>query len=93
MTADEGERWGFHNRLVDPDTLMDAARELAVSLAKGPTFAHGITKNQLHVEWDMSLDAAIEAEAQAQAICMKTNDFRRAYEAFAAKKKPEFKGD
>ncbi len=93
MTADEGERWGFHNRLVEPDALMDAARELAVSLAKGPTFAHGITKNQLNVEWDMSLDAAIESEAQAQAICMQTKDFRRAYEAFAAKREPVFEGD
>ena len=72
---------------------MDAARELALSLATGPTFAHGVTKNQLNVEWDMSLDAAIEAEAQAQAICMQTNDFRRAYEAFAAKREPVFEGD
>ncbi len=93
MTADEGERWGFHNRLVEPDALMDAARELALSLARGPTFAHGVTKNQLNVEWDMSLDAAIEAEAQAQAICMQTRDFRRAYEAFAAKREPVFEGD
>ena len=93
MTADEGERWGFHNRLVEPEALMDTARELALSLAKGPTFAHGITKNQLNVEWDMSLDAAIESEAQAQAICMQTNDFRRAYEAFAAKREPVFEGD
>ena len=93
MTAEEGERWGFHNRLVEPDDLMDAARELALSLAKGPTFAHGVTKNQLNVEWDMSLDAAIEAEAQAQAICMQTKDFRRAYEAFAAKREPVFEGD
>ena len=93
MTADEGERWGFHNRLVEPEALMDAARELALSLATGPTFAHGVTKNQLNVEWDMSLDAAIEAEAQAQAICMRTNDFRRAYEAFAAKREPVFEGD
>ena len=93
MTAEEGERWGFHNRLVEPDALMDAARELALSLAKGPTFAHGVTKNQLNVEWDMSLDAAIEAEAQAQAICMQTRDFRRAYEAFAAKREPVFEGD
>ena len=93
MTADEGERWGFHNRLVEPDALMDAARELALSLARGPTFAHGVTKNQLNVEWDMSLDAAIESEAQAQAICMQTKDFRRAYEAFAAKREPVFEGN
>ena len=93
MTADEGERWGFHNRVVEGDALMETAVELARSLAKGPTFAHGITKNQLNVEWDMSLDAAIESEAQAQAICMQTNDFRRAYEAFAAKREPVFEGN
>jgi enoyl-CoA hydratase/carnithine racemase len=68
MTADEGERWGFHNRVVEGEVLMETALELACSLARGPTFAHGITKNQLNVEWDMSLDAAIESEAQAQAI-------------------------
>ena len=93
MTAEEGERWGFHNRVVGPEALMDAARELALSLAGGPTFAHGVTKNQLNVEWDMSLDVAIESEAQAQAICMQTNDFRRAYEAFAAKREPVFEGN
>jgi enoyl-CoA hydratase/carnithine racemase len=93
MTAEEGERWGFHNRLVAPEALMETARELAVSLARGPTFAHGMTKTQLNVEWDMSLDAAIEAEAQAQAICMQTGDFRRAYEAFAAKRQPVFEGN
>jgi enoyl-CoA hydratase/carnithine racemase len=93
MTADEGERWGFHNRVVESDVLIQTALELAHSLARGPTFAHGITKNQLNVEWDMSLDAAIESEAQAQAICMQTNDFRRAYEAFAAKREPVFEGN
>jgi enoyl-CoA hydratase/carnithine racemase len=93
MTADEGERWGFHNRVVEGEALMETALELARSLARGPTFAHGITKNQLNVEWDMSLDAAIESEAQAQAICMQTNDFRRAYEAFAAKREPVFEGN
>jgi enoyl-CoA hydratase/carnithine racemase len=93
MTAEEGERWGFHNRLVEPEALMDAARELALGLASGPTFAHGMTKTQLNVEWDMGLDAAIEAEAQAQAICMQTQDFRRAYEAFAAKRQPVFEGN
>jgi enoyl-CoA hydratase/carnithine racemase len=72
---------------------MPTARELALALAGGPTFAHGMTKNQLNIEWDMSLDAAIESEAQAQAICMQTNDFRRAYEAFAAKREPVFEGD
>ncbi len=93
MTAEEGERWGFYNRLVEPEALPEAARELARSLAKGPTFAHGMTKNQLNVEWDMSLDAAIESEAQAQAICMQTQDFRRAYEAFAARREPVFEGN
>lgn len=93
MSAEEGERWGFHNRLVEPEALLETARALARSLAKGPTFAHGMTKNQLNVEWDMSLDAAIESEAQAQAICMQTQDFRRAYEAFAAKREPVFEGN
>jgi enoyl-CoA hydratase/carnithine racemase len=93
MTADEGERWGFYNRLVEPEALLNEAAALARSLAQGPTFAHGITKTQLNIEWDMSLDTAIEAEAQAQAICMKTNDFRRAFEAFVAKREPRFEGD
>ena len=91
MSAEEGERWGFHNRLVD-DSLAEA-QVAARALATGPTFAHGITKTQLNSEWAVSLDVAIEMEAQAQAICMATNDFRRAFEAFAAKKTPEFKGD
>ncbi|HEY1146389.1 MAG TPA: enoyl-CoA hydratase family protein [Allosphingosinicella sp.] len=93
MTAEEGERWGFHNRLVEADALLDEAQALARSLATGPTFAHGITKTQLNTEWAVSLDVAIEMEAQAQAICMATNDFRRAFEAFAAKQTPVFKGD
>ncbi|HWE46169.1 MAG TPA: enoyl-CoA hydratase family protein [Caulobacteraceae bacterium] len=93
MTAEEGDRWGFFNRLVDPDALLDEATTLARSLAAGPTFAHSVTKTQLNAEWDMSLDAAIEAEAQAQAICMQTKDFRRAYEAFVAKREPKFEGD
>ncbi len=93
MTAEEGERWGFHNRLVSRDHLLEEALNLARSLAAGPTFAHGITKTQLNQEWNVSLETAIEMEAQAQAICMATNDFRRAFEAFAAKRKPEFKGD
>jgi enoyl-CoA hydratase/carnithine racemase len=93
MTAEEGERWGFHNRLVDAGLLLDEAQALARSLATGPTFAHGITKTQLATEWAVSLDVAIEMEAQAQAICMATNDFRRAFEAFAAKQTPVFKGD
>jgi|TARA_R100000501_G_scaffold17783_2_gene33865 enoyl-CoA hydratase/carnithine racemase len=93
MSADEGERWGFYNRLVASDTLMDDALALARSIAEGPTFAHGITKTQLNTEWNVSLETAIEMEAQAQAICMKTEDFRRAFEAFAAKKNPVFQGD
>jgi enoyl-CoA hydratase/carnithine racemase len=93
MTAEEGERWGFHNRLVPREGLLDEARALARGLASGPTFAHGITKTQLNQEWNVSLETAIEMEAQAQAICMATGDFRRAFEAFAAKRTPEFKGD
>jgi enoyl-CoA hydratase/carnithine racemase len=93
MAADEGERWGFHNRLVEPEALLAEAQALARSLADGPTFAHGVTKTQLDAEWAVSLDVAIEMEAQAQAICMQTNDFRRAYEAFAAKQTPKFEGD
>jgi enoyl-CoA hydratase/carnithine racemase len=93
MDAEEGERWGFHNRLVSADALLTEAQALARNLASGPTFAHGMTKTQLNTEWAVSLDTAIEMEAQAQAICMATKDFRRAYEAFAAKQKPEFRGD
>jgi enoyl-CoA hydratase/carnithine racemase len=93
MSAEEGERWGFHNRLVPAERLLDEAQALARSLADGPGFAHGITKTQLNNEWAVSLETAIEMEAQAQAICMATTDFRRAYEAFSAKRKPEFQGD
>ena len=93
MSAEEGERWGFHNRLVPAERLLDEAQALARTLADGPTFAHGITKTQLNKEWAVSLETAIEMEAQAQAICMATNDFRRAFEAFAAKRTPEFEGD
>jgi enoyl-CoA hydratase/carnithine racemase len=93
MTAEEGERWGFHNRIVPGGQVLGEAQALARSLADGPTFAHGITKTQLNTEWNVSLETAIEMEAQAQAICMATNDFRRAFEAFAAKQKPEFQGD
>ena len=93
MSAAEGERWGFYNRLVDADRLEAEALELAARLVAGPTFAHGITKTQLNQEWSMGLDQAIEAEAQAQAICMQTADFERAYGAFVAKEKPVFGGD
>jgi enoyl-CoA hydratase/carnithine racemase len=93
MNADEGERWGYYSRLVEADRLRDVALEMAARIAAGPNFAHSITKTQLNHEWSMSLDQAIEAEAQAQAICMQTQDFHRAYHAFVAKEKPEFKGD
>jgi enoyl-CoA hydratase/carnithine racemase len=93
MDGEEAERWGFYNRLCAPEALLAEAAETAQRLAAGPTFAHGITKTQLHMEWSMSLEQAIEAEAQAQAVCMATNDFRRAYEAFIAKRRPEFEGD
>ncbi len=93
MNAAEGERWGFWNALHGADVLEAEARALAERLAAGPTFAHGITKTQLNQEWNMGLDQAIEAEAQAQAICMQTKDFERAYRAFVAKERPVFAGD
>ncbi len=91
--ADEGLAWGFFNAIHGAEDLDGAAMKLAGRLASGPSFANGITKNQLNMEWDMSLDTAIEAEAQAQAICMQTRDFERAYKAFVAKEKPVFEGD
>lgn len=93
MSAEEGAAWGFWNALHAPEALDAAAMALAERIAAGPTFAHGITKTQLNQEWNMSLDQAIEAEAQAQAICMQTRDFERAYRAFVAKEKPVFSGD
>jgi enoyl-CoA hydratase/carnithine racemase len=93
MSADEGERWGFYNRLAEPDAVVDAAQAWARELIAGPTFAHGITKTQLNMEWNVSLETAIEMEAQAQAICMQTRDFRRAFEAFRDKQQPVFQGD
>jgi len=93
LTGEEGERWGFFNRLVDRAELASAARTLAHGLAEGPTFATGLTKRMLHLEWAMSVDDAVEAEAVAQALCMKTEDFARAYRAFAAKARPMFEGD
>jgi len=93
MSAEEGERWGFYNRLVAAETLEGEALALAQRIVSGPTFAHGITKTQLNQEWSMGLDQAIEAEAQAQAICMQTRDFERAYRAFVAKRQPVFEGD
>ena len=93
LTAEEGLSWGFYNALVPPEALQAKADELAAQISSGPTFAHGVTKKLLHQEWAMGLDEAIEAEAEAQAICMQTHDFRRAYDAFAQKQKPVFKGD
>ena len=93
MTAEEGERWGFFNRLVARDALMAEAEAMAKRIASGPTFANGMTKNQLNQEWNMGIDQAIEAEAQAQAICMRTKDFERAYLAFVDKRQPVFEGD
>ena len=93
LSRKEGERWGFFNRLVAEDQLMATAREMAQTLANGPNFAHAMTKTMLNQEWDMGVEEAIEAEAQAQAICMQTEDFRRAYRAFAAKQTPKFEGN
>ena len=91
MSAEEGERWGFWNRI--SAKVLDEAKALARDLAKGPSIAHAMTKKQLDAEWHVSIEEAIEMEAQAQARCMQTNDFHRAYEAFANKRKPEFQGD
>jgi len=93
MSAEEGHAWGFYNRIVAPEALEGEAREMARRIAEGPNFAHMMTKTMLAQEWAMSIEQAIEAEAQAQAICMQTADFTRAYEAFAAKQKPVFEGD
>jgi enoyl-CoA hydratase/carnithine racemase len=91
MNADEGERWGFWNRVVD-DPYAEAAT-MARRLVAGPTFAHGMTKTMLNQEWNMTIDQAIEAEAQAQALCMQTEDFKRAYNAFVIKERPIFEGN
>lgn len=93
MKAEEAERWGFYNKLYSADDLMAEALKTAGRLASGPTFANGMTKKMLHQEWNMGVDEAIEAEAQAQAICMQTEDFARAYHAFVAKEKPVFEGN
>jgi enoyl-CoA hydratase/carnithine racemase len=93
LGGEEAERWGFFNRLVEPEALAAEATALAARLVAGPTFANGITKTMLHQEWNMGIDQAIEAEAQAQALCMLTGDFRRAYEAFVAKQTPVFQGN
>jgi enoyl-CoA hydratase/carnithine racemase len=93
MDGSEAERFGFYNRLCEPEALLSEAQALAKSLADGPTFAHAMTKRCIHQEWSMGVDEAIEAEAQAQAICMQTKDYERAYEAFVKKEKPAFQGN
>ena len=89
----EGERWGFFNKLCEPDGLLSRAQAFAQTLADGPTFGHAMTKRCLHQEWSMGVDDAIEFEAQAQAVCMQTQDFERAYNAFVAKQRPVFEGN
>ena len=93
MNAEEGLAWGYFNRLVEADDLEATAREMAARIVSGPTFANSMTKTMLAQEWSMSLEQAIEAEAQAQAICMQGQDFHRAFHAFVAKEKPVFEGD
>jgi enoyl-CoA hydratase/carnithine racemase len=93
LGGEEAERWGFFNRLVGSEDLLPQAQALAVDIANGPTFANGITKTMLHQEWAMTIEQAIEAEAQAQALCMLTEDFQRAYRALVAKEKPKFEGN
>jgi enoyl-CoA hydratase/carnithine racemase len=93
MHSDEAFAWGFFNKLCEPDAVLTDAQSFARTLASGPAFGHAMTKKMLHQEWAMGLDEAIEAEAEAQAICMQTRDFRRAYEAFSAKRAPVFEGD
>ena len=93
MDGGEAERWGFYNRICEPGVVLSDAQALAAELAAGPTFAHAMTKRCIHQEWSMDIDAAIEAEAQAQAICMQTRDFGRAYEAFAGRRRPVFEGN
>ncbi len=93
LGGEEAHQWGFHNRLCPPEALLGESRAMAAELAAGPTFANGITKSMLHHEWAMDVDNAIEAEAQAQALCMLTEDFSRAYHAFAARQKPVFEGN
>ena len=93
LGGEEAERWGFLNRLATPDTVLGQAQQLAAELAAGPTFANAMTKRMLEMEWAMSVEQAIESEAVAQALCMETEDFKRAYRAFAAKQKPVFEGN
>src|SRR5204863_1077747 len=93
MGGEEAERWGFFNRLLEPEAVLPEAQKLAAEIAAGPTFAHAMTKRMLHMEWAMSVDDAIEAEAVAQALCMTTEDFARAFRAFANKERPVFEGN
>ena len=93
LLADEGLAWGFFNRLIAPEAVLAESLALATEIAQGPTFAHAMTKKMLHAEWAMTVDDAIDAEAEAQAVCMETQDFHRAYHAFVAKQKPQFEGD
>jgi enoyl-CoA hydratase/carnithine racemase len=93
MSAEEGLSWGFFNRLAAPESVLAEAMSLAAQIAQGPTFAHAMTKKMLHAEWHLPIDAAVDAEAEAQAVCMQTEDFRRAYRAFVVKQQPRFEGD
>jgi enoyl-CoA hydratase/carnithine racemase len=93
MNAEEGLAWGYFNQILPPEKVLAHAQEMAQTLADGPAFAHAMTKKCLHQEWNLSIEQAIETEAEAQAICMQTKDFARAYEAFVAKQKPRFQGD
>lgn len=93
MNADEAERWGFYNRVVTADAVLSEAQAMARTIAAGPTFAHALTKRCLHHEWAMTIDDALQLEAEAQALCMQTEDFARAYRAFATKQTPVFEGD
>lgn len=93
LGGEEAYQWGFLNRLLEPELLLENALSWAGEIASGPSFGHAMTKKMLHQEWAMGVDEAIESEAQAQAICMMTQDFHRAYHAFVAKQRPEFQGD
>jgi len=93
MSAEEGLAWGYFNAVVSKDKVLKTAEDMARSLAEGPAFAHAMTKKCLHQEWNQSIEQALETEAEAQAICMQTGDFERAYNAFVAKQKPKFEGN
>jgi enoyl-CoA hydratase/carnithine racemase len=93
MSAEEGLAWGYFNEIVPKDRLLARAQEMALSLANGPAFAHAMTKKCLHQEWSMTIEQALETEAEAQAICMQTKDYERAYNAFVKKEKPKFEGN